>query len=147
MKLSSFYPVIGTDKIEASKEFYTTHFSFELTFEADWYVSMRLKDNPEFQLALLDYRHPSVPEGFRYASQGTILNFEVDDVDAEYQRLKAAGFPMALDIRSEDWGQRHFITTDPNGLLLDIITIIPPSEDFAKQYSDETSQQLFEGNT
>jgi uncharacterized glyoxalase superfamily protein PhnB len=71
------------------------------------------------------------------AVAGLILNFEVEDVDAAYQRLvKDASLPVLVDIRSEDWGQRHFITTDPNGVLIDVITNIPPSEDYAAQYTD-----------
>jgi len=66
-----------------------------------------------------------------------LLNFEVEDVDTEYQRLvKDAGLPVLLDLRSEAWGQRHFITVDPNGVLIDVISIIPPSPEFAEQYTD-----------
>ena len=134
MKLSSFYPVICTEKIKESKDFYTKHFQFEITFEADWYVSLITKQSPEFQLALLDYHHPSVPAGYQKPIQGTILNFEVEDVDTEYQRLKAAGLPIILDLRDEEWGQRHFITTDPKGILIDVIKVIPPSEEFTANY-------------
>ncbi|HMQ53623.1 MAG TPA: VOC family protein [Anaerolineae bacterium] len=142
MKLQSFYSVIGTDKIEESKAFYLTHFSFEITFDSDWYVSLRTQD-AKFQLALLDYRHPSVPAGYRQAAQGVILNFEVEDVDAAYQRLiKEAGLPVALDIRTEDWGQRHFLTVDPNGILIDLITITPPSAEFLKQYTEAGKAEL-----
>jgi catechol 2,3-dioxygenase-like lactoylglutathione lyase family enzyme len=134
MKLLGFYPVIGTVKIQEARDFYTTYFSFIVNFEADWYVSLA-SENPKFELALLDYRHDSVPEKFRQPAQGIILNFEVEDVDAEYKRLKAAGLPMHLELRSEAWGQRHFITSDPNGLLIDVIKNIPPSAEYASQYN------------
>ncbi|MNI48786.1 Glyoxalase-like domain protein [compost metagenome] len=65
---------------------------------------------------------------------GLLLNFEVEDVDAVYARLKAAGLPIRLDLSDEDFGQRHFITADPNGVLIDIIKPIPPSAEFAAQY-------------
>jgi hypothetical protein len=32
---------------------------------------------------------------------------------------------MVLDLKSEKWGQRHFITKDPNGLLIDVIQNVP----------------------
>lgn len=142
MNLSSFYPVIGTDKLEESRDFYTTHFHFELTFENEWYVSLINSKNPAFQLALLDYQHPSVPEAFRQPAQGVLLNFEVEEVDAEYERLTAAGLPIHLELKSEAWGQRHFITADPNGLLIDVIKLIPPSEEFAQQYSEAALAEL-----
>jgi catechol 2,3-dioxygenase-like lactoylglutathione lyase family enzyme len=132
MQVLSFYSVIGTKQVFESKDFYTKHFGFTVTFEADWYVSLK-KDN--YELAILDYTHPTVPEGFRRSVQGLILNFEVDDVDAEYERLiTKAKLPVQRELRSEDFGQRHFITSDPNGVLIDVITVIPPSGEFANQY-------------
>jgi catechol 2,3-dioxygenase-like lactoylglutathione lyase family enzyme len=134
MQFSSFYPVIGTKHVSESKDFYTKHFGFSITFEADWYVSLK-KD--KYELAILDYTHPTVPEGFRKGVQGLILNFEVDDVDAEYERLvKKSKLPLQLELRSEEFGQRHFITSDPNGVLIDVITVIPPSEEYVEQYKN-----------
>lgn len=138
MSLSSFYPVICTRHLEESTSFYTTHFGFEITFEADWYVSLRRPEPPYYELALLDPDHDSVPVGHRTPVAGLLLNFEVEDVDAEHDRLvKQAGLKPARDIRTEEWGQRHFIVADPNGVLIDIITPTPPSEDFAKHYLSE----------
>ncbi len=67
-------------------------------------------------------------------AQGVLLNFEVADAAAEFARLKAAGLPIRLDLRDEPFGQRHFITEDPNGILIDVITPIEPSAEFAEQY-------------
>ena len=36
----------------------------------------------------------------------------------------------------ERFGQRHFITADPNGVLIDVVTPIPPSPEFAALYSE-----------
>lgn len=139
MKTSSFYPVIMTDHVAATAQFYEVHFGFEKTFEADWYVSMRLSGGETpYELAVLDRNHPTVPEPYRNGVQGLILNFEVDDADAEYARLiQGSKLPLCLDIRSEDFGQRHFITSDPNGVLIDVIAIIPPSNEFKDNYSEQ----------
>ncbi|RZI75480.1 MAG: glyoxalase, partial [Variovorax sp.] len=40
-----------------------------------------------------------------------------------------------LTLRDEAFGQRHFITADPNGVLIDIVKPIPPSAEFAAQYA------------
>ncbi|MFT2017066.1 VOC family protein [Streptomyces sp. 796.1] len=138
MKLTSFYPVIGTARLAESHDFYTRLLGFETTFSADWYVSMRHADDPTRELALLDHTHPTVPEGHRVPAQGLLLNFEVADVDAEWERLVIAeGLRPLLAIRSEDFGQRHFIVSDPNGVLIDVITPIEPTPEFAAQYADQ----------
>ncbi|QIS01977.1 glyoxalase/bleomycin resistance/extradiol dioxygenase family protein [Nocardia brasiliensis] len=138
MKLNSFYPVIGTPEIAAARDFYTTWLGFEITFEADWYVSLRRKGDVEYELALLDFTHPTVPAAYRKPVQGLLLNFEVDDVDAEWERLVVrGGIEAQLAIRSEEFGQRHFIIADPGGVLIDVITEIPPTGEFAAQYTAE----------
>ncbi|MFE7094889.1 VOC family protein [Streptomyces erythrochromogenes] len=136
-RLGSFYPVLATGDVAASRDFYTRHFGFEVTFEADWYVSLRRADAPQYELALLDPSHPTVPEGHRVAlSGGLLLNFEVDDVDAEYRRLVVeAGLSAVSPLRTEEFGQRHFIVGAPDGVLIDVITVVPPSEEYAAQYA------------
>ena len=61
----------------------------------------------------------------------------MEDVDAVYERTREAGLPILLAIRDEAFGQRHFITADPNGVLIDIIKPIPPSAEFAALYADD----------
>ncbi|GIG87300.1 VOC family protein [Plantactinospora endophytica] len=133
--LTSFYPVICTSRLTESRNFYTRLLGFEPTFEADWYVSLRRPGPPEYELALLDHEHPTLPAAYRAPVRGLLLNFEVTDVDAEWRRLVLdEGLPAELELRSEDFGQRHFIVADPNGVLIDVITPIAPSSTYAEQY-------------
>lgn len=134
MKVESIYPVIGTDKIAASRDFYIRYFDFAVSFEADWYISLKSKHNPQCELALLDYRHASVPQAYRHPARGVLINIEVAEVDSVYEKLKQAGLAMLLALRSEEWGQRHFMTQDPNGLLIDVIQNIEPEGEYAQQY-------------
>ena len=128
-----YYPVLATTRVAETAEFYVRQFGYRKTFEADWYVSLRRGSS---ELAVLDCSHPTIPEPGRRPVSGLLLNFEVEDVDAEYEPLVGqAGLPVLLDLRSEPWGQRHFITADPNGVFLDVITVIPPSEEFLAEYA------------
>ncbi|SEG90412.1 Uncharacterized conserved protein PhnB, glyoxalase superfamily [Thermomonospora echinospora] len=137
MRLSSFYPVICTARLKESWDFYTGLLGFETTFEVDWYVSLRRPGPPTYELALLDHTHPTLPAPYRAPVAGLLLNFEVEDVDAEWDRLVTrGGLNAELAIRSEDFGQRHFIVADPNGVLIDVITPIAPSQEYATQYVD-----------
>ncbi|NIL76261.1 hypothetical protein RhoFasB10_02377 [Rhodococcus sp. B10] len=132
--LSSFYPVLMTHDVRATASFYVETLQFETTFDSDWYVSLRR--DPNFELAILDASHETIPPALRHPSRGTLLNLEVDDVDAEYDRLVVrGGATLLLDIRSEDFGQRHFIIAAPDGVGLDIITNIAPTAEFADSYA------------
>lgn len=138
MKLSSFYPVICTGDPGTLRDFYTTHFGFEITFDAGWYVSLKRPGNPSFELGILESQHETIPEGFRNPASGLLLNFEVDDVDAEYERLvNQQGLTPLMPLKSEEFGQRHFILEDPAGVLIDIITEIPPTGAFAGMMSPD----------
>ncbi|MFI9123486.1 VOC family protein [Streptomyces bikiniensis] len=133
--LTGFYPVLCTERIDESVAFYRTHFGFETTYTSDWYVSLRRPEPPHHELALVSAVHPTVPEGYRRPAAGLLLNFEVADVDAEYARLVGeAGLPVELDLRSEAFGQRHFIVAGPDGVLVDVITPIPPSGEYVDAY-------------
>jgi catechol 2,3-dioxygenase-like lactoylglutathione lyase family enzyme len=135
-ELGSFYPVIATRDVAAAHDFYARHFGFEATFEAEWYVSLHRPDAPQYELALLDHAHSTIPEGHRVPLQGgLLLNFEVDDVDAEYERLVGqAGLPALVPLRTEAFGQRHFIVAAPDGVMIDVITAVPATEEYAGQY-------------
>lgn len=134
MKVTSYYPVIMTADVAGTSAFYQAHFGFAPLFTSDWYVHLQMKDSPRVNLAVVDGQHPTVPAEGRGSVSGLILNFEVEDPDAVHDRLKAAGLPVLLSLRDEAFGQRHFITSDPNGVLIDIIKPIPPTAEFAAQY-------------
>jgi catechol 2,3-dioxygenase-like lactoylglutathione lyase family enzyme len=137
MKTTSYYPVIMTGDVAATAKFYIRHFAFEAAFESDWYVHLTSSEDPRVNLAILDGTHGTIPEVGRGRVSGLLLNFEVEDVDAVHERLAAAGLPILRSLRDEEFGQRHFITADPNGVLIDIIKPIPPKGKFVDQYTDE----------
>lgn len=135
LRVTSYYPVLMTCDVPGTAAFWSTHFGFVPLFASDWYVHLQLPGHDAVNLAVLDGAHATIPPEARgQAAAGLLINFEVDDVDAVHARLRAAGLPILLPLRDEDFGQRHFITQDPNGVLIDVIKPIPPSAAFAAQY-------------
>lgn len=137
MKSTQYYPVIQTDDVAETKAFYVEHFRFNVSFEADWYCHLQSSEDPKVNIAILKGDHETIPEVGRGTSSGLILNFEVEDVDAEFARLKDAGLPILKTLTDEAFGQRHFITQDPNGVLIDVIRPIPPMGEFTNQYTPD----------
>ncbi len=138
MKTTQYYPVLMTDRVAATATFYCDHFRFEPKFDSDWYVHLQSSEDESVNLAIVLKDHETIPEEARdgATAAGLLLNFEVDDVDAEFDRALAAGLPILRTLRDEPFGQRHFITRDPNGVLIDVIKPIPPSDEFLAQYTD-----------
>ncbi|MBO6538320.1 MAG: VOC family protein [Rhizobiaceae bacterium] len=137
MKSTSYYPVLMTDDVAGTAAFYVEHFRFQPMFDSDWYVHLQSSESKRVNLAILQGDHETIPAEGRGKTSGLILNFEVEDVDGVYERLEAAGLPILLPLRDEAFGQRHFITRDPNGVLIDVIKPIPPSAEFAAQFAPE----------
>lgn len=135
MKCTQYYPVIMTGDVATTTAFYRDHFRFVPAFESDWYVHLQSSEDEKVNLAILQGDHETVPAQARGKVSGLLLNFEVEDVDAEYDAMKAAGLEILLPLRDEPFGQRHFITRDPNGVLIDVIKPIPPSAEFLAQYA------------
>jgi catechol 2,3-dioxygenase-like lactoylglutathione lyase family enzyme len=134
MKCTSYYPVLMVRDVAQTAAFYQTHLRFKALFESDWYVHLQSAEDPSVNLGIVEGQHETVPVALRGYTQNMLLNFEVKDVDAEYAHALQQGLPIHLSLRDEPFGQRHFITQDPSGTLLDIIKPIPPSAEFLAQY-------------
>ena len=139
MKCTQFYPVIMTGDVAGTARFYRDHFRFQPTFESDWYVHLQSAEDDKVNIAILDGDHETVPQEARGRVSGLLINFEVEDVDAVYERAQASGLPILLPVKDEPFGQRHFITRDPNGVLIDVIKPTPPSEEFLAQYASDSA--------
>jgi catechol 2,3-dioxygenase-like lactoylglutathione lyase family enzyme len=137
MRTTSYYPVLMVEDVAATAAFYTRHFRFKPLFESDWYVHLQSEEDEGVNLAILQGDHATIPEEGRGRASGLLINFEVDDVDAIHDRLVAEGLPILRSLRDEEFGQRHFITRDPNGVLIDVITPIPPTDAFLAQFAPE----------
>lgn len=130
-RLTAQYPVLLVENVSVTAGFYQMHFGFERQFNADWYVHLSREDQGKIhQMAVMHYGHHTIPEVGRAPTRGLIINVEVADVDEVHKRMGAAGVPMLQPLRSEKFGQRHFIAADPGGVLVDVITPIPFDPDW-----------------
>lgn len=79
MKSTSYYPVIMTSDVAATAAFYIDNFRFQALFTSDWYMHLQSTESETVTLAVLDYRHETIPERARAPVSGLLLNFEVED--------------------------------------------------------------------
>lgn len=111
---------IVTDKVAQSRDFYVRLFGCEVVFEADWFVLLRSGDA---ELGFLQPGLDSQAPVFRrpFAGAGVWITFDVDDVQAELARLVSLGVPIEVPLRTEPWGDRHFVVMDPSGVPVDVV--------------------------
>tara|TARA_R110000823_G_scaffold315418_1_gene447436 strand:+ start:6771 stop:7211 length:441 start_codon:yes stop_codon:yes gene_type:complete len=118
---------IITEKFQETKAFYTEILGFGITFENDFYVLMHTP-NESAEISFLKPNHPSQQPIFQqpFEGRGVYLTIEVENVDEVYELLKNKDVAFKVEIRDEDWGDRHFVIVDPNGIGIDMVTYTTP---------------------
>jgi catechol 2,3-dioxygenase-like lactoylglutathione lyase family enzyme len=106
----------------ASAEFAERRLGFRREMEADGFVSLS-RDDAGFNLIFLRTGLGTFkPDWMRgHAADGVLVVFVVDDIDAEYQRLRGDGAEIATPLQTEPWGQRFFQIADPNGIVFEFV--------------------------
>ena len=133
----SSFPVFTVKDLEAARSFYTDNLGFEVVFDGDWYI--HLVSTSGVQVGFLLPDQPTQPAIFQkpYSGDGVIFSLEVEDADAAFAATKSKSLNIVLELRSEDWGQRHFCIRDPNGIHLDIVQSFEPTEEYQSDYVSE----------
>lgn len=113
MKPSKLRPMLSTEDIRGTIDFYVTLLGFECTaFEPEWdWASLQL-DNIEIMLScpgdLVPFEKPIFTGSFY---------FSIDTVDELWERLKEKA-KVAYPIENMEYGMREFAIYDNNGYVL-----------------------------
>src|ERR671931_2324473 len=111
MGVKRIKPNILSDRFDESRSFYRDVIGLDGGDGLDWILFFGT-DKREVQLRVmkLDIKahvHPDV-------------SIEVDDVDAVYQRARAAEAEIVYPLTDEEWGLRRFFVRDPNGAVINV---------------------------
>ena len=132
---NSSFPVFIVDDLSAAQAFYTRHFGFNVAFENEWYL--HLVTETGVQIGFMLPEQPTQPEIFHHAypGKGVIFSIEVENADAAYIHAREHHLNVVLDLRAEDWGQKHFSVEDPNGLYIDVVETIDATAEYEAGYT------------
>jgi uncharacterized glyoxalase superfamily protein PhnB len=75
-----------------------------------------------FSLEGMEGMAPGSMQGRGYG--GITLGFEVEDVDAEYERIKKLGVEFVMLPTTHPWGNRSFWFRDPDGNIVDFFAVV-----------------------
>ncbi|MFP3989005.1 VOC family protein [Streptomyces sp. E11-3] len=107
--------------VDTSCEFFRTHLGYQVAMAADGFASLT-RDDAAADIVLLRRGNEVLPPEQRdQQATGLILAFTVTGIEAEEQRLRAAGAPITMPLREEPWGERLFQLTDPNGVVVQFV--------------------------
>lgn len=118
----SFYTGIITSNLHETKAFYTATLGFIVKFENEWFVLLE-RDGRELAFMLPDLEIQDRIFRNEFNGNGLWITIEVNDLAAEYARIETKGMPIAVDLRTEEWGETHFSIVDPNGIGIDFVAV------------------------
>jgi len=110
VRIRRFSVALPVGDLAAGRDFYVRHLGFRAAVDNDRVVKL-LHDDPSYELVL-------VPRSGWEGTEGAVLALEVDDAAAEEERLRAEGVEITAPLRDEEWGERLFQVTDPNGVVV-----------------------------
>lgn len=122
MKITASALSLNVPDPAASAGFLIDHFGFTEAMSADGFVSLTRPDAGINVIYLRTGLGSFKPANIAYsAGQGVLVVFTVEDIDTEYARIQAEGVPITTPIETEPWGERYFQTTDPNGIVIQLV--------------------------
>jgi uncharacterized glyoxalase superfamily protein PhnB len=131
MKIVSAYPLITTQNLRATRDFYVSNFGLEVIFEATWVVMLGARSSGEIALGFMASNHPTNPPGPEaFDGRGMLVTIQVDDATKALATVRKKGVPITYDLHDEPWGQRRFMTIDPSGVLVDVVEQTVPAEGY-----------------
>lgn len=127
-------PALYVEDLSRSKTFYCDLLDLKPGFEADWIVQLSDPENESIGLILQPRTHDLVPKAFQKPPQGSSIAFVVPDCDVLYKKAQTMGLEIIQEPKNEYYGQRRFLTVDPDGLLIDVSSSCDPSPEFMAKY-------------
>ncbi len=120
MSFSRILTNICSDRLSESRDFYVGLLGFEASYDSDWYVQLRSPSDKGLEFGIILRTHSLVPPEYQTVPSGMYVTFVVPEVDLVYEKALAMGLRIVQEPRNEFYGQRRFLTVDPNGCLVDI---------------------------
>ena len=123
---------IVTDDVEALAAFYARLLGVSVTLN-EYYVEV-----PAGAVTVgfsrrrfTEYREDdhAVAEAGAARGDEMILDFEVGDVDAEYERIAGLGAEVVTPPTTQPWGSRSMIFRDPGGNMVNVFSRAKPGAD------------------
>lgn len=115
---------IITNDVKRLSEFYEKVLQIDAEFYGEDYAVFKVGDN---SLSIFNFKaHESIAPGSAQAesNKSVILEFNVENVDEEYERLKEMNIDWVKAPTTQSWGSRSFYLRDIDGNMISFYTPI-----------------------
>jgi catechol 2,3-dioxygenase-like lactoylglutathione lyase family enzyme len=119
MNIRRVVPDIKSDRIDESRHFYTNLLGFQVGMDMGWVITFVSPSNPTAQLTV-----------FRRDDSANVqpqITIEVEDVDRAHAKAIEQRLEIVYPLTTEPWGVTRFFVTDPNGIVLNVMSHTKPT--------------------
>lgn len=128
--IKKFSPTIYVENPTLSAEFYIKHFDAKVKFDCGWYITVAIG------VYELCFMKPQTPQQSLFEGKGLMYNFEIEDIDEEYNKLSQLGLTIEMPLDDYPWGDRAFSVFDTNGITLYFYKLIKPAEEYKNSHKN-----------
>ncbi|KOG14920.1 VOC family protein [Streptomyces viridochromogenes] len=128
MQITASTVSLTVDDVAASQRFFTSHLGYVEQAAADGFASLT-RDDAAVDIVLLARGTEVLPADQRdQHASGLIVAFTTTGIEDEEKRLRAEGVDITMPLREEPWGERLFQIKDPNGVVIQFVEWVTPSD-------------------
>lgn len=128
MNVTSTAISLNVADVEASAGWVQQHLGFTVAMAADGFSSLNHEQSGTNLIYLRTGLETFKPASAAGEANGLLVVFTVDDIDAQYERLRAEGVEVVTPIETEPWGERYFQMADPNGIIYQLVQWVEPTD-------------------
>lgn len=114
---------ICAKEVALTKAFYTELFDFEVSFDSDWFVHLVTADS-SLELGIIDINSDIVPVEAKASAGSFYITMVIEDVDEFYPKAVSQSVEVIQPPQDTAYGQRRLLIKDPNGVVLDVSSLI-----------------------
>ena len=114
MNIRRIVPDIRSSHLDESRSFYVDFLGLKVAMDMGFIITFVSPANPTAQISVM-----------RDEGASTLLpdvSVEVADVDAMHLRAVERGLEIVYPLTDEPWGVRRFYVSDPDGVIINVMT-------------------------
>ncbi len=123
MNPKKLFPMIVTDKLAETKEFYTKKADFEIVYDMPDYLQVRYGGDSGPELSFTTTAEGPLGKLPAFNGKGLLISIPTEDADKKATDLEKRGVKLVSQPAVKPWGWKSFLTQDPNGVLLDFFHV------------------------
>jgi catechol 2,3-dioxygenase-like lactoylglutathione lyase family enzyme len=119
MSIRRVVPDIRSSHLDESRSFYVDFLGLKVAMDMGFIITFVSPGNPTAQISVMrdDGGSAVLPH----------VTVEVEDVDVVHARAVERHLEIVYPLTDEPWGVRRFFVVDPNGMILNVMSHLPPS--------------------